>query len=151
MNCSKRQEHASVSKAQQSFANELELMECNRNASVSSLLSRKVELQVASFDLEGKQLQLVKCIKRGQAIREHLDDLKGLTAGKERDMKKMESFASSTARQLVEAEKEVEKLKHFIFKESQALNEMGQEEKNLTAEIRSTLVRAFLSTLPFLG
>jgi uroporphyrinogen-III decarboxylase len=67
--------------------------------------------------------------------------LKELTAGKERDMKKMESFKSITARQLVEADKDVEKLKHAIFKESQALHALLQEEKNLTAEIRSTQVR----------
>ncbi len=100
-----------------------------------------MEFQVASLDLEAKKSQLAKCSKRELAIREHIDNLKELTAGKERDMKKMESFKSITARQLVEADKDVEKLKHAIFKESQALHALLQEEKNLTAEIRSTQVR----------
>jgi hypothetical protein len=151
LNSSKRQEHASLSKAQQSFLNEIEVIEYSRNASVSSLLSRKVEIQVASLDLEAKQSQLAKFSKREVAIREHIDNLKGLTAGKERDMKKMESFASITARQLVEADKDVAKLKLVIFKESQALNALCQEEKNLTAEIRSTQVRVFMSPVPIFG
>ncbi len=129
-----------MSAAQQSFLDELELIEYNSKACMSSLLTRKMEFQVSSLDLDEKKAQLAHCNKRCRAIGEHLEDLKKMTAGKEGDMKKMESFASDTARQLVEAEKNIEKLKHFIFKESQILNELRQEEKNFTAEIGSTQV-----------
>lgn len=137
MNQSKRHEHASKSVVHQSFSDELEVIEHKSKACISSLLTKKRELQVASYDLDEKKSQLNHNYKRCEAIKQYLKDVKKITAGKEIDAKMMETFASENSRQLAESEKHVEKLKHLIFKESQLLNELRNEEKSIMAEIQS--------------
>lgn len=126
--------------AQQSFKDELESLQYENEATVSSLLKRRTECQVASNSYYEMTSQLDHYQQRCQDIKRHLEDVKKITVAKETDAKDVEKFVSDHTKELIEAEKYLEKFKHQIFRESQLVIELRHGETNLMAEIRSAYV-----------
>ena len=131
----KRGDEITLKETQQSYKDELEVVKNELASSAASLLRKRGENVVAESDLQDRKEYLEVQREKYQAMKKRVDTEVGKTAKKEITAKEAEVAVSVREKDVRVADKTITVLKEKMFRASQALFAMRQEEANLISEI----------------
>jgi chromosome segregation ATPase len=117
------------------FADEVEVMKNELASAASELMKKRNENMLKNNEMEGKREALENARKRFQAVKKKLDADLANTDQVEASAKRAEDNLSDKEADLKRQEGLLSALKESMFKQSQELFALRQEEANLIAEI----------------
>jgi len=130
-----REEHQMATARLTEFADEVEVMKNELSSAASELMKKRNENMLKNQEMETKRESLEEARKRYQAVKRRLDADLANTDKVEAGAKMAENSLSEKEQGLKEQEGMLGALKEQMFKQSQELFALRQEEANLIAEI----------------
>ncbi|GMH99393.1 hypothetical protein TrLO_g134 [Triparma laevis f. longispina] len=131
----KRGEEMSLISTQQGYKDELEVLKNELAASASSLLRKRQENISHEKEVQDQKVYLEECREKYQAMKKRVETEVKKTADGETIAKEAELAITTREKEVKQGEKMVTSLKEQMFRASQALFAMRQEEANLISEI----------------
>ena len=131
----KRAEELELLNTQQGYKDELEVLKNELAASASSLLRKRQENIVAEKEGQDSKAQLEVCREKYRAMKKKVEIEEKKTAKVELTAKDAEQAIVEREKELKVAEKRVTTLKEHMFRASQQLFSIRQEEANYISEI----------------
>jgi chromosome segregation ATPase len=131
----KRGTEMELKDTQQNYKDELEVVKNELASSAASLLKKRQENVVAESELQERKVYLETQREKYQAMKKKVDAEVSKTDQGERSAKDAEVAVADREKEVVAAEKVITTLKEKMFRSSQQLFAMRQEEANLISEI----------------
>lgn len=131
----KRQDALGAQQRLQEFKDELEVLKNELAASAASLMRKRAENSGLAARMEEKKIALEDARRRYQAVKRRLESESGHTDKVEASAKSAEQDLGAKEADLKNQEGALKALKDQMFKESQKLFVLRQEEANAIAEI----------------
>eukprot|EP00743_Colponemidia_sp_Colp-15_P001759 GILK01001920.1.p1 GENE.GILK01001920.1~~GILK01001920.1.p1 ORF type:complete len:939 (-),score=229.96 GILK01001920.1:138-2912(-) len=119
----------------QEFRDEVDVLKNQLSAAALDLANKRIQVLNANKELEDKKQKYELAQKRFAATKKKLESEYGHTDNLEKASKQAEQFYADTEKRNAEVERDLKLYKDSLFKQSQSLFKLRQEESNVYGEI----------------
>ncbi|KAK1743604.1 hypothetical protein QTG54_005201 [Skeletonema marinoi] len=134
----KRQELSSLQAKERSLSDEINSLKSENTILAATVESKREKEKRALDGLEQAQVHVEVLSNQLEQVRNDLSSEKDGATSKERVVEEIEVLLATRERELGQAEKKMISLKQKVYKDSQKLSDLRQQEADLIAEVKGT-------------